>query len=132
MEDVLERYGLTDEKLSKAEEETLMNWLRMIERTEITVEDARKYIRSLRDAAEKEFSEIKRETPDSWLGIATLLIPLLGVIRKWYQDQAELGLKHRIRNYILLEAFLSGPERARKALERQMAQSLPKVKKEEV
>lgn len=120
IDEILQRLNLKFDDLTTAERETLIGWTQTLDSNQLTVEGVKQYVRSCREAVENELAGIK-ETPQSWTGILALFIPFLGLIKKWYQDQHKLGLEARIRNYVLIEAFLSTPDKARAALERAIA-----------
>lgn len=120
MDEILEKVGLKYEELTTAERETLHGWMEALSQNTLTIESVKTYIVSMRDAVEHELSGTK-DAPQSWLSLLSFLIPLIGIIRKWYQDQHEIELKARLRNYRLIEAFLSSPERAKRAIDQAIA-----------
>jgi len=85
--------GLKYDELNAAERETLHQWLDQVQKKEITVNDIREYIHKLRDNIEQEFT--------NWN----------------LKKEQELFLRARLKNIMLIESFLLGPERAKKALE---------------
>jgi len=97
VDDILKPTGLDYEKLTNEERETLHSWLNVLNKSKLTLEGVKTYIASMKDAVEK---ELTKHTLD------------------YNQD---VFLKARLRNYLLLEAFLSTPEKAKQAIERQMA-----------
>lgn len=115
MNDVLEKVGLKYEDLNNAERDTLMKWSQALQEKRLTVSNVKDYIQSMRSAVEREITE--ENDPATWMSIFTMLIPLYGLIKKWYQDKKTYKLHARLKNYMLLEAFLDTPERARKALD---------------
>lgn len=115
-----EKFGLTYEQLSEAERETLQSWQKVLNSNQLDIEDVRRFIKSMRVGIENELSVIK-EVPVGWISIFALFVPFYGMIRKWYADQYRVGLEMRLRNVILIEAFLTGPATAKQALERQIA-----------
>lgn len=120
MNDVLEKVGLKYEDLSNAERDTLTQWSQALQEKRLSVEQVKTYIQSMRSAVEKELTE-EQSDPATWLNILTLIIPLYGLIKKWYQDKKSYALQARLKNYMLLEAFLDTPERARQALDQAVA-----------
>jgi hypothetical protein len=125
MEDqLLQRFGVKWEELDKegfsGERETLEQWLKTLEVNKLTLENVKDYVKSLRENVELEITK-QHDTPITWLSVLSLLVPLIGIIRKWYVDKNQVELRARLRSYILIESFLSTPERARKAIERQLA-----------
>jgi hypothetical protein len=68
-----------------------------LEKNQLNLDLVRQYVASMRDSVEQELTKTGNE------------------------NKNDLFLKARLRNYMLLEAFLSTPEKAKKALERTMA-----------
>ena len=95
--DILERVGLKYEDLNFDEKETLNGWMNQLQGNKLTIEDVRKNIVSMKESVEREITVVGLNTKQDTL------------------------LKARLRNYMLLEAFMTSPEKAEKALERQMA-----------
>ena len=122
--EILSKFGINWEDLDKpgfeGEKDTLNQWLKALETNQLTLENVKEYVKSLRENAELELTK-QVETPQGFLSLLSLLIPLVGIIRKWYIDKNQLETKARLRSYILIENFLSTPEKAKKAIERQLA-----------
>ena len=118
------KLGLKYEDLTQAERDVYLLWNKTLDSNQLTVELVRDYVRSIRDALEQELAVYKQETPHSWIGVLSLFIPFYGLIQKWYQDQNRIGIQSRLRNIVLLEAFLIGPVKARKAVEQAMTSML--------
>lgn len=89
----LEKKGLKYEELKPAEREVYNSMLETLAKSELTPAKLRDHITAMREAVELELTKTD------------------------HNSTQDLFLKARLRNYILLEAFLSGPERAKKALE---------------
>lgn len=85
--------GLKFEELNEAERTTLYQWLETVQKKEVTVEDIRQYVHKLRDNIEQDLTKHD------------------------LSKEHDLFLKGRLRNIMLIESFLLGPERAKKALE---------------
>lgn len=117
---LLAKRGLKFEDLEVDEQETLNTWLSAVNKNQVNMMNVREYVAKMRDSVAQTLSEID-DIPNTWLSILSLLIPLVGIIRKWYMDQRRVMLIARLRNYILLEAMLSTPERAQKAIEKMIA-----------
>ncbi len=94
---ILEQLGLKYEDLSRTEQETFESWSTALEKSVVTISDVRNYVSSMRDSVEQELTKVD------------------------YNNKQDILLKARLRNYMLLEAFLSTPEKARQALDRAMA-----------
>ena len=96
IDELLKQYNLKYEDLSVDERGTLHSWLNALNQGKLTVEKIKTYIASMRDSVEVELTEPNLE------------------------EKKDLLLKARLRNYMLMEAFLSTPEKAKQALERAM------------
>ena len=93
----MEKAGLKYEDLNASERETLNVWMEALQKGQVSVEKIKEYIDLMKEAVEQELSK-------SELG-----------------SKQDLFLKARLRNYMLLDAFLSTPERAKEQLERAVA-----------
>lgn len=114
--DILTKRGLKLEDLTPQEQESYFELVERANKTQITIPMLQEYIEKARYSVADELSKIE-ETPNSWLSILCLFIPLIGIIRKWYMDERRLGLTARLKNYILLESLLLAPEKAKRAME---------------
>ena len=101
-EELLEKYNVKYEDLSVAERETLHGWMKVLSEGKLSLDKVRAYFAAMRDAVENELTEPNLD------------------------KNKDIFLKARLRNYMLLEAFLSTPEKAKKALERAMAGLAPR------
>lgn len=97
MDKILEKLNLKYEDLNFSERETLNLWLETLNKGQITLEDVKAHITSMKDSVETELANTSHNT------------------------KQDLFLKARLRNYILLEGFLSSPERAKRAIEQQLS-----------
>lgn len=102
IDDILERVGLQYEDLKREEKETLDQWMQALKQRKVTVETIKKHIVSMRETVERELATSKLGTKE------------------------DTFLKARLRNYLLLEAFLVSPERAKEALENAIAGMIPR------
>lgn len=93
IDEILERYDLKYEDLNKAERDTLMQWMDQLASNKLTLEDVKGYIRKMIFAVQQELTEVGHE------------------------EKKDILLKARLKNYMLLEAFLQGPEKAKERLE---------------
>lgn len=116
-DDLLSKVGLKYEDLSAVERATLEQWLKVLDSNQLSTETVQSFVHQLRDGVESELSTIK-ETPQNWIGVLALFVPFYGLIKKWYQDQNRIYLEARLRNLVLIEAFLISPKKARQAVER--------------
>jgi len=94
---ILQKAGLKYEDLNKVERETLNTMINSLGQNKLTVSKVKDHINAMRDSVEKE------------LTVTDL------------NSKQDLFLKARLRNYMLLEAFLSTPEKAKEALDRALA-----------
>ena len=97
IDSILERTGLKYDDLKPAEIETLNGWLKRLESKEFTVSNVKEYIVAMRRSVDEEVSKTT------------------------HNSKQDIFLKARLRNYILLEAFLDSPGKARKEVERRLA-----------
>lgn len=93
LDKISELTGLKFEDLKPVERETAMNWIQTMAEREIGLEDVRMFINSMRVAVDGE------------LAVSNL------------SREQDLYLKARLKNLIMLEAFITSPEKAQKALE---------------
>ena len=97
MDDLLKQYGLKYEDLNPVERETLNTWLAALKQGQLSIEKIKDYIATMRDSVEQELTKIGHES------------------------KQDIFLKARLRNYMLLEAFLLTPERAKKMMEKSLS-----------
>ena len=97
MDRILQRLGLKFDDLTSAERETLMGWMDALKSNQINVSVVKDFVHSLRDNIEGEIVKVENGT------------------------KQDTYLKARLRNIMLLEAFLSTPEKAQQALDRAVA-----------
>jgi len=97
LDQILERIGLKYEDLSGVEKETLRKWMEDLGKSQIGIENIKTYVDSMRDSVAEELTKTGHGT------------------------KQDLFLKARLRNYMLLGAFLSTPEKAKQALDRALA-----------
>lgn len=109
LDQLLQRLGLKYEDLSAVEKETLNNWLQVLNKNELSVDKIREYVGTMRESVETELSNHRS-----------------GFIKRLWDGDRDTILKARLRNYMLLDAFLSSPEKAKKQIEKTMAGIVPK------
>ena len=97
IDDLLQRVGLKFEDLNAQERETLNVWLQALQQGELNTGKVKEYIASMRDGVEQELTKAD------------------------LNSKQDTFLKARLRNYMLLEAFLSTPEKAKGQMERAVA-----------
>ena len=93
IDDLLEKVGLKYDDLTSVEKETLNSWMEALQKGQVSVEKIKDYIVSMREAVEMELAK-------SDLG-----------------TKQDLFLKARLRNYMLLDGFLTTPEKAKEQIE---------------
>lgn len=93
IDQILEKVGLKYEDLNSIEKETLNTWMEALQKGAVSIEKIKEYVVSMREAVEQELAKAD-----------------LG-------SKQDLFLKARLRNYMLLDAFLSTPERAKQQIE---------------
>ena len=90
---LLEKFGLKFEDLNDLERDWLTTQLESLQKGVLSVEKIREYISGMKSAVEHELTKTD------------------------HNSKQDLFLKARLRNYLLLEAFLSSPQKAQQALE---------------
>lgn len=102
IDNILKLFGIeedvTYDELSDTDQEIYREWQDKLEVGGLTIEDIKKYVHALRQSVDLELSQ----TPQN--------------------DPKDVYLKARLRNYVLLEAFLTAPDLAREALKTQHRQ----------
>ena len=93
IDELLEKVGLKYDDLTSVEKETLNSWMEALQKGQVSVEKIKEYIGSMREAVERELTK-------SDLG-----------------TKQDLFLKARLRNYMLLDGFLTTPEKAKEQIE---------------
>lgn len=97
MLDILDQYlkkkNLKFEDLTQDEKDTYLSWVKALEGKSLGLEDVRNYIRFMKSSVAATLADTKEE-----------------------DREANLLLKARLKNYILLEDMLSGPEKASQAV----------------
>jgi len=102
LSNLLEPFNVKYEDLNPLEKETLREWQKALESKQLTVEGIKDYVRTLTEAVERDLTDIK-ETTTAW---------------GWLSNRKkDIFLKARLKNYLMLLDFLSGPEKARKYIE---------------
>lgn len=97
IDEILQRLNLKYEDLNSEERETLYSWMDALQKNRVTVGNIKKYIKGMKESVENELTKAK-----------------IG-------SKQDLFLKARLRNYLLLEAFLSTPEKAQEAIEKMLS-----------
>ena len=102
IDQLLEKAGLTYEELTSMERDTLNTWMDSLQKSKVSISNVKGYIASMRDAVEMELTKTTNNS------------------------KQDLLLKARLKNYMLLEAFLSTPEKAKEALDRAITGMIPR------
>lgn len=111
LQDILEKANLKIEDLNAAERETYLQWQQALANKILSVQSVKEYVEQMRDSIEAELAGYG-EPKTLWEFI--------------FRKRIDSYRRARLRNYILLLAFLTGPEKAQKALERSLANVKPK------
>lgn len=119
-EEFLTKFNLTWDDLDTpghaGEKETLLGWFNALQSNELNIGALKGYISAMKRSVELDLSKLE-DRPTSWFGIIALFFPIYGIIKKWYHDQKVNELSARLRNYVLLEDFLTNPDRAKQQIE---------------
>lgn len=102
----IDTHGVKYDEMTHEEKATLDGWLSVLQKDQLTVNGVLEYVRSMRDSVEEEIAETP-ETERVWLFFVR-------------PNRKAVLLKARLKCYMLLEAFLYGPEKAKKALEKRL------------
>lgn len=106
-----EKLGIDIGKLNDLEKETYLKMLEVVQKSQLTPEKLRDYISVMREAVEK---ELIKEPEFNRIFIFKV------------DNRKQILLKARLQNYILLEAYLISPEKAKKQLE-EMVDNITKI-----
>src|SRR5258708_7273828 len=89
----LEDRGIKYETLTTAEKDTLDTWSQALTTNELTLQGVKDYIRALIEGVERELANYNLD------------------------KNQDLFLKARLKNYLMLSDFLTGPDKAKKHIE---------------
>ncbi len=110
IDNILEKVGLKYDDLDTighaGEKEELNRMLTSLSQNQLTIEKVKTYISSMKFSVEQQLVD---EPEFNYIFIFKVL------------NRKQIYLKARLRNYMLLEAFLSTPEKAKEALDRAIA-----------
>lgn len=110
-EEILNKFGLKYEDLNTVEKETYNSMISGIKQSSLNSEKLKEYVSRMRYAVEEELVN----EPEH-----------IRIFIFKFENRKQIYLKARLRNYMLLEAFLESPKRAKEALERALAGIVPK------
>jgi len=106
IDEILEKFGLTYKDLDTegyaGELQTLLDMQANLQKGQVSIESTRTHLASMRDAVERELVD---EPEFVWRFI--FRVP----------NRKQIYLKARLKNYMLLEAYLSSPERMKQMME---------------
>jgi len=116
LEEALKRLGVDSySDLNDLEKQEYERWLSAMSSSEITPENIKHYIAQMKNA-------VLMQLADEPEMIHSKILPFLK-----YPNPVNVTLKARLKNYILLEAFLGRPEQAKAALQQHLQQVKPIV-----
>lgn len=102
IDELEEKFGFKVDNLNTEEKETFFKMLDVVNKTQMSPEKMREYISAMRDAVEM---EIVKEP----------LFKQIFIFK--FANVKLIRLQARLQNYMLLEAFLMSPKRAKELLE---------------
>ena len=106
IDQILERKGLQGKKLTTVETETLNQMVADLKKSQITLDNWKNRINTMKDAVEKEL-------------IVTPEFVYVFIFK--IANRQQIFLKARLANLLLLSAFLDRPQKAEREMERQVA-----------
>jgi len=107
-----EKFGIKIETLSSVERETYNKMLEAVQKAQIDQVSLKKYIVNMREAVER---ELIKEPEFNYIFI--FRVP----------NRKQIYLKARLQNYLLWEAYLVSPEKAKERLEEMIGNMLPRT-----
>jgi hypothetical protein len=110
IDSILEKFNLKFEDLTSVERETFLTWLDALQKNQLSLEKVREYIHTARSAVEEQLVN----EPE-----------FIRIFLFKVENRKQIFLKARLRNYMLIEAFLSSPDKAKEAIERALASIKP-------
>lgn len=110
IDSILEKFNLKFEDLTSVERETFLTWLDALQKNQLSLDKVREYIHVARAAVEEQLIN----EPE-----------FIRIFLFKVENRKQILLKARLRNYMLIEAFLSSPEKAQEAIERALASIKP-------
>ncbi len=99
---LLDKFNVKYEDLNTAERETLSQWYKLLAEKVLTVGNVKEYVEQLIHAVEQELADIKEST-SLWSFL--------------FRRKQDIYLKARLKNYLILHDFLTGPDKAKKYIE---------------
>jgi len=99
MEELLTKLGMKYDELNQDEKATLSGWMEALQTNALTSDKIKQSITAMKFSVESELID----TPEHIFFI--------------FPNRKQILLKARLKNYMLIEAFLTSPERAKAAIE---------------
>ena len=112
MDELLKKFGLTIDDLNGLESDQFYTMLEDLQNNRLTLEKFKDYVTAMKSAVEEELSN----EPE-----------YIQVFIFRFRNDKNIFLKARIRNYMIMEAFLTSPEKAKQAIERSLANVVKKI-----
>ena len=106
IDDYLEKYKVKYEELTEDEKTTLNTWVNALQEGSVTIEKIKDYISAMKYSVEQALVD---EPEFNYVFIFKVI------------NRKQILLKARLKNYMLFEAFLHSPERAKKALDKSLS-----------
>lgn len=106
LDELLAKLGMDYKDLTSAEIDTLNEWMGKVQQKSITVDGIKDIVIRMKDAVEREL---------------VLEPEFLYILFFKFLNRKQIYLKARLHNYLLLIDFLSGPDRAKEALDKAIA-----------
>lgn len=98
---LLDRFNVKYEDLTTAEKDTLEQWSKALASKELTLSDVKDHIRVLIEGVERELANYNLD------------------------KNQDLFLKARLKNYLMISDFLTGPDKAKKYIEQSIQNLKP-------
>ena len=111
IDELLEKFGLKYEDLNPTEKETFHTMLDAVNKNQLTPEKLKDYVTAMKYSIE---TELANEPEYKEVFIFRV------------RNDKNIYLKARLRNYMLLEAFLLSPAKAKESLERALSGVTPR------
>ena len=105
LDDILEKRGLSYDKLTPDEKETYLQMSNALQTGDLTLQRVKEAIASMKESVENELID-----EPEYIQVFIFKV----------RNLRNLYLKSRLKNYILIDALLTSPERTQRAIERQL------------
>ncbi len=109
--ELLDKFNLKLDDLTEPERKTYFDWIQRLSKQQVTLEDVKAFVPRLIAAVNEELAGLS-EPKHFW--------------HLRFQRKRDLYLKARLKNLLMLNDFLSGPEKAQKWVEQQLSTIKPK------